>query len=70
VGSILAGDEHIGNLKGLGGDEHFIKELRYFSQEEVGDITVYPSVLRDIVWSDKKQGFPQVRFLGVQGQGE
>ncbi len=67
---VVGGDEHIGNLKGMGGDEHFIKELKYFSQKEIADITVYPSVLRDIVWQDLAKGFPELKFLGVQAQGD
>jgi len=70
LGEIIDGQEHIENLRGMGGDEHFIKELKYFSQEEIAGITVFPSILRDIVWEDKRRGFPETRFLGVQGEGD
>ena len=41
------GKETTENLKGLGGDEFKIKELRWFSQDDFKGITVYPEELKD-----------------------
>jgi 8-oxo-dGTP diphosphatase len=55
----------IKNLKGMGGDEHFIKEVRFFSKEDMKSIMVFPEILKKQMWVDKKKGFSTVRFLGV-----
>lgn len=66
IGEILKGKETIINIKGKGGDEHFIKELRYFNKEEIQKINVFPKMLKDQLWKDKEQGFPTLQFIGVE----
>lgn len=61
-----AGEFSIKNLKGLGGDEHFIKELRFFSSREIKTVTVFPEFLKDKMWDDFEEGFPMLKFLGVE----
>jgi 8-oxo-dGTP diphosphatase len=55
----------IDNLKGMGGDEKFIKEVEFFSKEEMKSVLVFPEILKKEMWADKKKGFNTIRFLGV-----
>ncbi len=63
--SSFSGRNSTKNLKGLGGDEHFIKELKFFSRSEMKDIVVFPEIIKDEMWTDYKKGFPDTKFLGV-----
>ncbi len=54
------------NLKGNGPDEFFIKEVKWFTKEELQNITVFPEILKDTFWNDYKKGFFQTRYLGRQ----
>jgi 8-oxo-dGTP diphosphatase len=58
------------NLKGMGGDEHFIKELKFFSKDDIKKIKAYPEILYGEFWDDLKKGFPGIKFLGVQENDE
>jgi 8-oxo-dGTP pyrophosphatase MutT (NUDIX family) len=60
------GIETIQNVKGKGLDEHYIKELKYFSKEELQKETVFPEILKGEMWQDYKKGFPCIRFIGVE----
>lgn len=64
IGKVISGSETMKNLKGLD-DEHSIKELRYFTQKEFKNLTVFPEDLKSQFWKDKKKDFP-TSFLGVQ----
>lgn len=68
--SSFAGKMHITNLKGLGGDEHFIKELKFFSESEIKEIVVFPKILKDGMWLDYKANFPDLKFIGVEDDSE
>lgn len=46
-------------------DSQYIKEAKYFSKEELQDINVFPTTLKNEMWEDRKQGFPEFRFLSV-----
>ena len=60
------GEETTDNVEGNGRDQEFIRELKYFSEEEIKDITVYPEILKDKMWEDKKNGFKALKFIGVE----
>lgn len=47
-------------------DSDLVTELRWFTQSELAEITLYPEELRDIFWADLAEGFPSVRYLGLQ----
>ncbi len=64
-----AGRESIRNVKGKGEDERFIKGVRYFSKEELKDVTVYPEIVKGGMWDDYGKGFPGIAFLGVETDG-
>ena len=66
LGELIGGLETMENLKGLGGDEHFIKELKYFSEKDITTMNVFPEVLKKDVWKDRSAGFQVMRFLGVE----
>lgn len=63
---VSKGIETMKNIKGKGADEHFIKELKYFSKEEIKKIVVYPEILKDQLWKDCKKGFKKIKFIGVE----
>ncbi len=60
----------IDNLKGMGGDEHFIKEARFFSKEEMKNKIVFPEIIKNDMWNDYRKGFPGIKFLGTQDTSE
>lgn len=60
------GKETIKNIKGKGADENYIKELRYFSKEEISKETVFPEILKNEMWQDYKNGFTSIKFIGVE----
>ena len=51
---------------GKGPDEGLIQELRWLTRQELQALTVYPPSLKDGLWQDLGQGFPTVRYLGVE----
>jgi ADP-ribose pyrophosphatase YjhB (NUDIX family) len=55
----------IANLNEEDLDSKYIKEVKYFSEEEIKNITVFPEICKDELWKDYKQGFPEIRFIGV-----
>ncbi len=65
-----SGKETTKNIKGQGMDENYIKELGYFSKQELKDMTVFPEVIKEGMWDDLKKGFPAPRFLGVEKDEE
>lgn len=60
------GEVNMDNVKGSGPDELYIKEVKWFSKEDIQEIIVYPEILKDDFWNDYKQGFPKVKYLGRQ----
>lgn len=64
--SSMDGIETIDNIHGKGPDDQYIKELRYFSREEIQDITVFPEILQGQMWDDLKSAFPHPVFIGVE----
>ena len=56
----------IENIKGNGIDEDFIKDIAWFSKEELQNIMVFPEILKDEFWDDYAAGFPGVKYLGRQ----
>jgi len=66
IATTSKGTENLKNIKGKGADEHFIKELKYFSEEEIKSIIVYPEILKNQLWKDYKEGFKEIKFIGVE----
>ena len=60
----------IKGIIGKGEDEHYIKQLKFFSKKELKNIKVFPSVIREEMWEDYKKGFPTIKFLGVEDDSE
>lgn len=60
----------ISNVAGTGIDEHYIKDVRFLSRKEVGQITVHPENLKDEFWEDSERGFPTTRYLGLDRSDE
>ena len=59
------GKETTENLKGLGGDEFIIKALKWFTQNNMGDITVWPEELKEEFWQTVSIHNPRAKYLGV-----
>lgn len=57
---IIAGKETTRNTKGKGQDEHYIKELGYFSKEELKKIRMLPRMDVEKIFSDG-----EIEFLGI-----
>ncbi|MFH1637938.1 MAG: NUDIX hydrolase [Candidatus Woesearchaeota archaeon] len=66
VAEIESGTETIKNIYGKGDDEHFIKEVGYFSKEAIQEINVFPEILKTWLWEDRETGFKNIRFIGVE----
>jgi 8-oxo-dGTP diphosphatase len=64
------GKKSIDNIKGLGDDEEYIKEVKFFSKEEIKTIVVFPEIIKDEMWIDYKNNFSEIRFLGVNDDFE
>jgi ADP-ribose pyrophosphatase YjhB (NUDIX family) len=48
-------------------DAAYIKEVRFLSQHEMKDLTVFPEILKDIFWKDLNSGGrPKFKYLGQQ----
>ena len=58
------GNPHIGNIAGKGEDEDFIKDCGWFSQEQVQNMRVLPSIIKDGLWLDR-HNHPPARFIGL-----
>jgi 8-oxo-dGTP diphosphatase len=54
------------NVIGKGPEEDFIKQVSWLGKDEMQGLTVYPEHLLDSFWQDLDNGFPEVRYLGVQ----
>lgn len=64
------GEKTVENIHGKGEDEDYIKELQYFSKQELQDKTVYPDIIKGDMWDDYEEGFPETRFIGVETDEE
>lgn len=60
------GELGIKNTQGNGPDEDFIKDVAWFSKEELQNIVVFPEILKDKFWDDYALGFPAIKYLGRQ----
>jgi 8-oxo-dGTP diphosphatase len=51
--------------------EGFLVDARFFSQEQMSELTVFPERLKTGFWDELKTGFLQTRYLGLEMiQGE
>lgn len=46
-------------------DSEYIKEVKYFSKEEIKKIKVFPEIFSDEMWTDYENNFPEIKFIGV-----
>lgn len=60
------GEIGLDNINGNGLDELFIKDVKWFSKEELQSIVVFPEILKDEFWDDRAAGFPTIKYLGRQ----
>ena len=60
----------IKGIVGKGEDEHYIKQVKFFSKKELKNIKVFPPVIIEEMWEDYKKGFPAIKFLGVDDDSE
>jgi 8-oxo-dGTP diphosphatase len=62
----FSGELTIRHVQGSGPDEHYIRNVRWVRRAEIGDMVVYPEILKDGFWTDLAEGFPRTKYLGVQ----
>ncbi len=46
--------------------EGFLVEARFVRHDEIGERTVYPSIVRHLFWEDLAAGFRETRYLGLK----
>lgn len=64
----FSGTPTIEHLPPTAPDSDWITELRWFKQNELDSIMVYPEELRDRFWQDLSDGFPTVQYLGLRSR--
>lgn len=47
-------------------EEDFLTEARFFDQEELQNLRVFPKILARQFWDDLAAGFPETRYLGLE----
>lgn len=53
LGSIIGGHPELGSDPEFGEDDQVLKDLKFFSQEELADLEhIYPDCLRDELWDE------------------
>lgn len=62
----FSGDLTIQSIQGTGSNEHCIQDVRWVCKDEIGDMVVYPEILKNGFWDDLAKGFPRTRYLGIQ----
>ena len=62
----FSGEPTMINVKGAGPDEHFIRDVKWISREDMADLVVYPEILKIGFWKDLSEGFPITKYLGAQ----
>jgi ADP-ribose pyrophosphatase YjhB (NUDIX family) len=63
LGRTLGGDLTLANKEQ---GEGFLVDARFFSQDDLRDVTVHPEILKDQFWDDLKVGFMGTRYLGLE----
>jgi 8-oxo-dGTP diphosphatase len=53
-------------IENRGSNESFLVDARFFKQDELGELTVFPEILKGQFWNDFESGFPQTRYLGLE----
>ena len=61
----VKGELTTNNLDDKDLDSKYIKEVRYFSRDEIQNIIVFPEILKDRIWEDYKKGFGEIQFIGI-----
>jgi 8-oxo-dGTP pyrophosphatase MutT (NUDIX family) len=65
IGKIKKGKLTTKHVRGHGLDEHYIKEVKFFSKNEMKKLKVFPEILKNKMWNDFRKGFPNIKFIGV-----
>ena len=60
------GEIGLGNIKGKGPDERYIKEVKWLSKKDLKEIVVFPEILKNDFWPDRAAGFLNIKYLGRQ----
>jgi 8-oxo-dGTP diphosphatase len=47
-------------------DESFLVDARFFPQEALQEMTVFPTVLKELFWQDIQAEHPITRYLGLE----
>ncbi len=49
-----------------GADEGFLKDAKFFSEEELRGMNVFPAILRNDLWQDLDHEFSAIKYLGYK----
>jgi len=60
------GEIGIQNIQDTGEDDYFIKDVAWFSKEDLQKMVVFPEILKDKFWDDLKTDFSSTKYLGRQ----
>jgi ADP-ribose pyrophosphatase YjhB (NUDIX family) len=47
-------------------NEDYLKDAGFFTRDELQEMQVFPSILKDAFWDDFEAGFPTVKYLGYR----
>jgi 8-oxo-dGTP diphosphatase len=64
--ALVAGEPTLANREE---GEDWLVDLRFFSREELQEVTVYPEILKDQFWADLEAGRAWTRYLGLERIG-
>lgn len=53
-------------LENRDANEHFLVDARFFAQNQLEELVVYPEILKTQFWNDLESGFPKTRYLGLE----
>jgi hypothetical protein len=62
-GRVLGGDLTLANKEQ---GESWLVDARFFSQDNLRDVTVHPEILKEQFWDDLKAGLAATRYLGLE----
>ncbi len=49
-----------------GADEGFLQDAKFFSEEALCGMNAFPELVRNDLWKDLADGFPQIKYLGYK----
>lgn len=54
------------SIEHKGKNEGYIKDAKFFSEEELRGLDVFPEILKSDFWQGLDSGFPEIKYLGFK----